>query len=605
MEKEDSDTRADIDFKKKSKEKNYLMIKTKLIVILIFAMVLVSCSVNKTAGRSAGIAYSELPESKRRKFDYYFYEGIKLKEERNFDQALEAFRMCLLINPDDAGINAELGMLHGFIGQNAEATNMLEKAVKVSPDNWWYNLRLLNVYRESENFEKATALAESLKKRFPHKEEVYDILISLYRETGQFKKAIAAYDKIEAIAGIDETTSFEKFRLYLELNQLKKGIAEIDKLIRKYPDESRYKVLRGDIYMEQKMPEKALELYNSILASDPDNPHVYVSLSEYYDKLNQSDKATEAILQALKSDRFGAAEKVQILGQYAQSLLKDSTRFGETESLFKLLVDRYPLDEQVHNYYSVFLQFQKRIPEAISEVETMLNINPKNEQTWLQLIQLHYGEKNLEDVVEITKRAAKVMPETGQWYYFRTIAEFQLEKYLEAIEAAREGIKVIEPTELRMRSDLHSLAGDSWFKLNEKDSAYAEYENSVKANPQNISVLNNYAYYLSLEKKDLKKAERMSALTVEKEPDNSTYLDTYAWIFYQQENYVLAKFYIERAIGNLAPEHDPGVIFEHYGDILWMNGDQNKAMEMWQKSLESGNDSEDLKTKIENKGLIK
>jgi tetratricopeptide (TPR) repeat protein len=209
------------------------------------------------------------------------------------------------------------------------------------------------------------------------------------------KKALAAYDKIETMAGIDETTSFEKFRLYLELNQLKKGVTEIEKLIRKFPDESRYKVLRGDIYMEQKMPEKAFEIYNSILATDPDNPHVYVSLSEYYEKQNQSGKAMEAILQALKSDRFGANEKVQILGQYAQNLMKDSTRFGETETLFKLMVDRYPLDEQVHNYYSVFLQFQKRIPEAISEIETMLNINPKNEETWLQLIQLHYSEKNL------------------------------------------------------------------------------------------------------------------------------------------------------------------------------------------------------------------
>jgi Tfp pilus assembly protein PilF len=85
-----------------------------------------------------------------------------------------------------------------------------------------------------------------------------------------------------------------------------------------------------------------------------------------------------------------------------------------------------------------------------------------------------------------------------------------------------------------MRSDLHALAGDSWYKLGEKDSAFIEYDNALKANPQNIMVLNNYAYYLSTEKKDLKKAERMSALTVEKEPENSTYLDTYAWIFYQQ-----------------------------------------------------------------------
>ncbi len=577
------------------------MIKNKFSILLMLAITFVSCSVNKNLVTKTS-SDAILSESERKKFDYYFYEGLKLKEEGSYDKAIENFRMCLIINPVDAGANAELGTLYSYMGLKTEAVDCLEKSVNACPDNWWYNVRLLSVYRETEDLKKATALAESFEKRFPFKEDVYDILISLYKETGQKRKAIAAYDKIEAMAGIDESTTFEKFRLYLALNQMKKGIAEIEKLIRKFPEESRYKVLRGDIYMEQKMPEKAYETYQNILATDPDNPHVYVSLSEYYEKLNKSDKALEAIMQALKSDRFGATEKVQILGQYAQNMLKDSTRFGETESLFKMLVDRYPLDEQVHNYYSVFLQFRKRIPEAISELETMLNINPKNEQTWLQLIQLNYAEKNFQQVVEITKRAANEIPDLGQWYYFRTISEFQLEKYAEAIDAAREGIKKIASNEIRMRSDLYALAGDSWYKLGVRDSAFAEYDKSLKENPQNVMVLNNYAYYLSLEKTDLKKAERMSALTVEKEPENSTYLDTYAWIFYQQGNYVLAKFYIERAIKSLAPEHDPGVILEHYGDILWMNKEDSKALEMWKKSFDAGNDNEELKTKIQNKG---
>ena len=118
--------------------------------------------------------------------------------------------------------------------------------------------------------------------------------------------------------------------------------------------------------------------------------------------------------------------------------------------------------------------------------------------------------------------------------------------------------------------------------------------------------MNNYAYYLSLEKAELKKAERMSAKTVELEPKNSTYLDTYAWILYQQGNYSLAKFYIEKAIDNLAKQEDHGVIMEHYGDILWMNSkdaeNDGKALEMWQKSYDAGNKTEEIKQKIENKG---
>jgi len=56
-------------------------------------------------------------------------------------------------------------------------------------------------------------------------------------------------------------------------------------------------------------------------------------------------------------------------------------------------------------------------------------------------------------------------------------------------------------------------------------------------------------------------------------------------------------------VDNLKPEHDPEVIYEHYGDILWKTGDEVKALEMWKKSVEAGNDSETLKLKIENKGM--
>jgi len=148
-------------------------------------------------------------------------------------------------------------------------------------------------------------------------------------------------------------------------------------------------------------------------------------------------------------------------------------------------------------------------------------------------------------------------------------------------------------------SSFYGQIGDIWYKLSNKEKAFANYEKALEQNPGNVYVMNNYAYYLSEEKLDLRKAERMSGKTVELEPKNSTYLDTYAWILYQQGNYSLAKFYIERAVDNLEKEHDPGVILEHYGDILQALNDRKKAVEIWQKALDAGITDEALKAKIE------
>ena len=578
----------------------------KHLLYFLFLFTLTSCGTTKSL-KQENNEESRLSEDTKRQFDYYFYEGLRLKELQKYDQALETFRMCLSIDSLDAGAQNETGLIYAAIGLNKEALHCMETAVKLQPQNWWYNFQLITVYSNLKNWSSAIDIATRVQQVYPNKEDIYNILTSLYKQTKQYDKAIAAYDKLESLVGIDQSISFEKFRLYVLLNKTKKGITEIDKLVNKYPTETRYQVLRGDIFMQQNMPEKAFEIYQQVLKSDPQNAYVYISLSEYYKSVNQSEKSMEAIVSALKSDDLDVDTKVDVLGQYVEKVVKDSTKLDEAEMLFKLLVEHYPLEEQVHGYYAVYLQFRGRNEEAGSELESMLNINPKNPQTWLRLIQIYLGEKKFENLVEISNRAIDNLPKNPAWYFYKGIAQFQLTEYQSALETYQTGLPFIEANQAGMKSDFYAQIADIYFKKEQKDSAFMNYENSLSANPKNVMVMNNYAYYLSLERKDLRKAEKMSAKTVELEPKNSTYLDTYAWILYQEENYSLAKFYIERAMDNLTKEEDPGIILEHYGDILWMNSkddnkDDAKALEMWQKSFESGNKTEQLKLKIENKG---
>ena len=562
----------------------------------------------KTVVHRPAKAKVQLTDSSKRQFDYYFYEGIRQKDSQQFDQALETFRMCLSIDSLDAGAQSEMGILYAAIGFNGPAIDCLEKAVRIDPSNWWYNIRLISMQSDLKNWKRCIELTENLQKVFPVKEEVYVMLASFYTESKDFKKAIAANDKLENLNGINEATSFEKYQLYKLLKEEKKGVLEIEKLIRKYPSVPRYKVALGDIYMQQKKPAKAFEIYQSVLKDDPDNPYVYVSLSAYYKSENEPGKAMESIVTALKSDQLDVETKVSVLGQYVEKFAQDSTKLMETESLFKLLVDRYPLEEQVHGYYAVFLLYQKRSAEALSELETMININPKNDQTWMRMMQIYIADKNYTQILTVSSRAIQNLPKMPVWYFYRGIAQYQLVDYRGALATYQKGIPLITAEQGDLKSDFYAQIADVYYKTEKKDSAFINYEASLAANPKNIMVMNNYAYYLSLDKKDLKKAERMSAKTVELEPKNSTYLDTYAWILYQEGNYSLAKFYIESAIDHLTKDEDPGVILEHYGDILWMNGkdtgkDDAKALETWKKSYDAGNKTEELKQKIANKGM--
>ena len=106
-----------------------------------------------------------------------------------------------------------------------------------------------------------------------------------------------------------------------------------------------------------------------------------------------------------------------------------------------------------------------------------------------------------------------------------------------------------------------------------------------------------------MEGRDLDKAERMSAQTVKAEPDNATYLDTYAWIFFKQGNYSLARIYLQNALDKT--KEPSAELFEHYGDILFMLGEVDEAVTYWQKALEAGSESAELlQKKIKHKKYI-
>ena len=145
--------------------------------------------------------------------------------------------------------------------------------------------------------------------------------------------------------------------------------------------------------------------------------------------------------------------------------------------------------------------------------------------------------------------------------------------------------------------------GDCFHQKQQNAEAYQAYEQALKYNPDNIPVLNNYAYYLSLERKELDRAEEMSYRTVKAEPNNATYLDTYAWILFEKGNYAEARIYIDEAM-KVEEGNQSDVVVEHCGDIYFMNGEADEALKYWQKALELGNESDVLKKKIKLKKYV-
>jgi tetratricopeptide (TPR) repeat protein len=191
--------------------------------------------------------------------------------------------------------------------------------------------------------------------------------------------------------------------------------------------------------------------------------------------------------------------------------------------------------------------------------------------------------------------ATKLFPEQPVPYYFTAVAKYQTEKYAEALRVAETGRRFVVGND-RLLGEFFGMIGDIQFKLGNTTASDQAYDRALVINPMNVTVLNNYAYYLSLRGETLEKAEEMSKRAVEQSPDVAAYLDTYAWIMYRKGRYEEALVWIEKALEQLTEEN--GVILEHYGDILYKLGEKEQALDYWKKAQAAGEASEFIDRKV-------
>lgn len=539
---------------------------------------------------------NRLSEADKRKFDYFFYEGLNLKTAGKFDAAYDAFNHCLAIDSTASAVLYELSSFYAQLNRPEKSVEMLRRAVANSSDNFTYRLALASMSRNLGMYGEAAEEYEKLVKDFPGKPELNYYLADALTQEGEVGQAIDAYNALEQSIGMNEALSMQKYKLYNQLEQSGKAFQEIEKLADKFPMEARYQIILGDLHLEKNDTVKALSYYKKAHTIDPSNPYYVVSMANYYEAVGDKDAAETQIRSALTNEKLDVETKVGILSRYILKLQQTQKGTESANALFQTLLEQHPEDTDLKQMYGSLLVAQGKTDEARFQFQLITEMEPENVGAWQQLLQLALKSEDIAEVVRICTRCQELFPDAPEYYFYLGIGYYQQEKYQEALSTYYAGLNVIPAENMGLKSDFYGQIGDIYYQMKQMDQAYKAYDEALKYNDKNVVVLNNYAYFLSLEKKDLKKAERMSAQSVKLEPENSTYLDTYAWIFFVQGNYTLAKMYIESAIDKdktKSPE-----LVDHYGDILFMTGEKEKALEQWKKAKELGKESKILDRKI-------
>lgn len=539
---------------------------------------------------------NQLSPEQQRKFDYFYYEAANLKNAGKYDAAYDLFSYCLSLDTASSPVLYELAMFQLQRNRPEKAVEMLKSAVAHSDDNFTYRMTLAGLYRNLGMYGEASDSYEELVKRYPDKSELNYYLADALTQEGEIGAAIDAYNVLESTMGMNEILSLQKFKLYQTLKQPDKAFEEIEKLANKYPMNARYRLLMGDLHLENEETEKALACYQQAHEIDPDDPRYIVSMANYYDQTGDKEAAEQEIRDALVNEKLDVETKVGILSRYVQRLQQTQQGIENANSLFQTLLDQHPEDTELKLMYGSLLMAQQKEEEAKFQFQLVTEMEPSNEGAWQQLLNISLKGEDIPEVIRICTRCKELFPEAPEYYFYLGIGYFMQEKYQESLDTYYAGLKIIPEGNGVVKSNFYGQIGDLYYQMEKMDEAYKAYDEALKYNENNAPVLNNYSYFLTLDKKDLKKAERMAAQCIKLEPDNATYLDTYAWVFFVQGNYTLAKIYIENALSK--DKTNSAELVDHYGDILYMSGEKDKALEQWKKAKEMGKDTDVLKQKI-------
>ncbi len=555
----------------------------------------------KSKGKAGASVKGALDPLTRDKADRLFFDGITATVKNDLEGAIVAFKSCIEINPQNDAAMYELSRLYLEKKDQEQALIYIEKAAQLDPKNKWYQTLLAETYSSNNDFEKGAAVYKQIIDQNPEDIDNYFDYAYMLIRAGQYAQAITVYDQLESKVGIIEEIVIQKQKLYIQLGDSQKAIAETEKLLANNPQEMRFYIELAELYKINKMDDKALETYQRMLAASPDNPEARMAMANYYKLKGDMPRYFAELKTAFAQPELPISAKAKELDRFISTATTDSSSKQQIFELVEIVAKAHPTEPMAHILYGDLLNTYKRQSEALVAFKKAIQLEKKSRfEVWRQILYIEYEMNDFKALLADSKAAIDLFPDQYLPFYLNGVANQRLNNNEAAVKSLKRALMMVSE-EKDFVIQIQNTLGDVYNAMKDYSNSDKSFQKALELDPENVSSLNNYSYFLSLRNENLDKAAEMSLKSNQLEPNNPSYLDTYAWILYQQKKYAEAKEYIEKAIQHGGANN--GTILEHYGDILFQLGKTNDALLQWQKAKQSGEYSSFLDKKIRDKKM--
>lgn len=610
-------------------------IKARAAGILLMSLAILSGIMTEGYARKV----SGPTENDRRKARHCYLSAARLEVEDKSDAAAELYRKAYEIDSTYVEAGLQYGIRRYSMPQEdfsnpderAKSRRMARKFIDAYPGDLFPNLFYANIMESSEELEEAIGVLERLNEANPGNTDVMQMLSSLYLDVNEPEKAVDMLDATARIDGEDAEYFLRKAGIKVALSDTVGALDVANKWIEKTPgDPSGIAFLaRLQSYFGQQ--QDALENFKKAesMMEPSTGGNIKLQMANYYNVLGDSVNFDAKTYEALLCEDLDFGMKKDVLAYYLQNLIDENGDRSRGDKLFGVLLTQYPHEPELLALASRYSASKKDYRKALEEIDYALDLDHSSNEYWDQA--LYYCM-----MADDYERGAEYFEKAKQYIEEPAVSTFSLaggmammaEKPVEALKIYQEELDAYFPGQTidgEMNLDalrtyltadkvdalaiLFQEIADAYFKLDDKEKSYKNYENSLRLNPNSALTLNNFAYHIVKDGKgftdaELEKADEMSKRALNLNPDQPTYLDTRAWVLFCKGEFKEAKEVQLKAL-ELIPEEstaaDNAEFYEHLGDIYFMNKEPDSALEYWKKALEGNPEKELLQRKVKHK----
>lgn len=527
-----------------------------------------------------------------------FYDAAKAEILENLEEATRLYEKVLRIDAGNAAAYYKLASIQIRQNKFAEALKNAKEATRNDKGIYYYWLLYAQLQEENKDWKGAVKSYRYLVEHFPDQQQFRLSIAQLFIKNGKFKDAVIELGKAEQFLGPTNEVFQKRQSLLVLQNKVSEAIEDGHRWIASLPEEPESYSSLAQLLIVHNQFEEAKKILFQMGEKFPSNPTSHLMLADIYINERKEDKAEEEMIKAFSSPDLPIVNKIDIVSGYLRGMDSEDEK-KKAIALCDLILKVHPTDARS---YIIRGDILNRAGEKRGARDMFLKakaFDKNNFGLWEQTVLIDLTLNEIDSLIIHTREAKVLFPNTPSFPFYNGLGNMMKKQYPNAIEALEQARRIsLDNNE--MQFEICSQLGDAYYNIKEKDKAWAAFDEALRLDSNSSHVLNNYSYFLSLEKTMLSKASKMSGKLLRLFPGDPTFQDTHGWVLYQMGNYEEALVILEKAVKT----SESGVIWEHYGDALFKAGRIEEAGKAWKKANDFGGEvSQELGKKLKERKL--